>query len=159
LNKTKFILIILSIIFAIADVAWSIYEVVKYFMTVPALRSALFYAIYDILVIALGIAVVVMLIMSIWGNGKNFRKKYGLYMCSLVLSVIFNLTSVSTILLVITMFISDWTWVKNADESKYHKDNVIVVPSKQEIIAKLRERKENGEITEEEFQEELMKLL
>ncbi|MBQ8444693.1 MAG: SHOCT domain-containing protein [Clostridia bacterium] len=159
MNKTKFILIILSIIFAFADIAWSIYNVVTYFMLDPVLRSPLFYAIYDILVIAVEIAVVVLLIMSIWGNGKMFRQRYGLYMTALVISVITNLTSISTILLVVTMFISDWTWIKNADESKYHKEDVVVVPSKQELIAQLREKKERGEITEEQFQEEIMKLL
>ena len=160
MNKTKFILILLAILFVFADIAWSIYNVVSYFMMAPAFREPIFYAIYDIIVIALNIGVAVMLILCVWGNGKHFRSRYGLYMSSLVISVITNLTSVGTILLVFTMFISDWQWVKPANDGDYHKEgDVIVLPSKQEIIAKLREKKENGEITEEEFQNELMKLL
>lgn len=159
LNKTKFILIILSIVFAIADIAWSIYNVVSYFMLAPALREPVFYAVYDIIVIAVDIAVVVMLILCIWGNGNHFRSRYGLYVSALVISVITNLTSISTILLICTMFISDWVWVKKVDNQDTQNDNVIILPSKEEMITRLRERKEKGEITEDEFQEELMKLL
>lgn len=159
MNKTKFILIILAIVFAFADIAWSIYNVVSYFMLAPALREPIFYAIYDILVIAIDIAVAVMLIICIWGNGKNFRSRYGMYMTALVISVIINLTSISTILLVCTMFISDWVWIKKTNNKEGNDDNVIIVPSKQEMIARLREQKERGEISEEQFQDELMKLL
>ena len=80
-------------------------------------------------------------------------------MTALVISVITNLTSVSTILLVVTMFISDWTWIKPTDEARSGTEDVVIIPSKQEIIANLRQQKERGEITEEQFQEEIMKLL
>ncbi|MBQ8909351.1 MAG: hypothetical protein IJY90_03600 [Clostridia bacterium] len=160
MNKTKFILIILAIVFALGDIAWSIYDVVTYFMSSPIVRDPLFYLIYEFLVIAVEIAIITLLTISIWNNGKHFRSRYGFYMTALVAAVIMNLTSLSTVLLIVTMFISDWTWIKNADESKYHKEeNVIIVPSKQEIIAQLRQKKDNGEITEEQFEEEIMKLL
>ena len=62
--------------------------------------------------IACNIAVVVLLTMAIWKNGTLFRQRYGMYMTAIVISIIINLLSVSTILLIITMFISDWVWVK-----------------------------------------------
>ena len=160
MNKTKKVLIILSIIFAIADIGWSIYDVVQYFMTPSKDRAPIFNAIYSILLIGVCIAIVVLLIMSIWKNGKLFRQRYGLYMTALVLSVIVNLLSISTILLVVTMFISDWVWVKPKDEAIYHKvDSPNSSEHKQEIVKRLKEMKDNGEITEEQFQEEIMKLL
>lgn len=157
MNKTKFILIILAIIFAFGDVGYGIYDVVMYFMTEPQNRAPIFYGIYAIIAILVSVAVIVMLIMSIWGNGKLFRQRYGLYMTALMLSVVVNLTSLTTIFLICTMFISDWVWVKPKDEQIYHKE--IQEPSKEERIAQLREMKENGLISEEEFQEEIMKLL
>ena len=158
MNKAKFTLIILSIIFGFADVAYGVYDVVRYFMTAPENRSPIFYAVYSIIAICVSIAVIVMLIMAIWKKGTLFRSRYGLYMTALVLSVIVNLTSVATILLVVTMFISDWVWVKPKDESFYHKEERQPA-SKEEMIARLKEMKDSGQITEEQFQEEVMKLL
>lgn len=158
MNKTKFILIILAIIFAFGDVGYGVYEVVDYFMTAPQDRSPIFYGIYAIIGVLVSIAVIVMLILSIWGKGQLFRQRHGLYMTALMLSVIVNLTSITTILLICTMFISDWVWVKPKDEQIYHKEDPTVT-NKEEKIAKLRQLKENGLISEEEFQEELMKLL
>ena len=58
------------------------------------------------------------------------------------------------------MFISDWVWFKPKDESIYHKvDSPNSSEHKQEIVKRLKEMKDNGEITEEQFQEEIMKLL
>ena len=157
MNKTKFTLIILAIIFAFADVGYGIYGVVSYFMTQPQNRAPIFYGIYAIVGVLTSIAVIVMLILSIWGKGKYFRQRYGLYMTALMLSVVLSLTSISTILLICTMFISDWVWTKPKDEQIYHKE--IKEPSKEERIAQLRQMKDNGLISEEEFQEEVMKLL
>ena len=55
------------------------------------------------------------------------------------------------------MFVSDWVWIKE-DKDK----NVIIMPqenSKEENIAALRAKRDRGEISNEEFQEELTKLL
>ena len=78
-------------------------------------------------------------------------------MSALIISIIINLLSISSILLVISMFVSDWVWIKE-DKDK----NVIIMPqenSKEEKIAALRAKRDRGEITNEEFQEELTKLL
>ncbi|MBO5394565.1 MAG: SHOCT domain-containing protein [Clostridia bacterium] len=158
MNKAKFILIILSIVFAFGDVGYSIYKVVNYFMTAPQDRSPIFYIVYEIIAIAVTLAVIVMLIIAIWNNGKLFRSRYGFYMTSIVLSVIVNLTSLATILLISTMFISDWVWVKPKDEDIYHKEPQAPT-NKEEMIARLKEMKDSGQITEEQFQEEIMKLL
>ena len=83
-----------------------------------------------------------------------------MYMTALVLSIILNLFSVTTVLLVITMFLSDWVWIKPEKDKKF-ENNVerFKELSKEERIAKLRVRHDNGEISDEEFQEELTKLL
>ena len=158
MNKAKFVLIILSILFAFGDVGYGVYKVVHYFMATPQDRSPIFYVVYEIIAILVSLAVIVMLILAIWKNGQLFRSRYGFYMTALVLSVIVNLTSVATILLVSTMFISDWVWVKPKDEDIYHKEPQTPT-NKEEMVARLKEMKESGQITEEQFQDEVMKLL
>lgn len=161
MNTTKKWLIIVAIIFNFVDVAWEIYSLVNWFKTDPALRSPVFYVVYDFIVIACCIAVAVLLIMAIWGNGKLFRQRYGYYMTALVISIIVNLLSVSSVLLIITMFISDWVWIK-PDKEKSVKvgDNVEVInETKAEKITRLKKMRAEGKISEEEYNEELMKLL
>ena len=53
------------------------------------------------------------------------------------------------------MFLSDWEWVKPKDEPVVKGSQ----REKEEQIAKLRERRDKGEITEEQYQEELTNLL
>lgn len=59
------------------------------------------------------------------------------------------------------MFISDWEWITPKQEKTTNVGgNVeIIEKTKEQQIADLRLRKEKGEITEEEFKAELMKLL
>lgn len=156
MNKTKKYLIIVAIIFNFVTVAWDIYDIVAYFLLEPQNRPAVFYLIFSFIEIFASIAVAVLLIMAIWKNGVLFRQRYGYYMTALVISIIISLFSVSTILLIITMFISDWVWERPEKE-----DKVFVSPeeNKEEKIAKLRQRYANGEISSSEFEEELMKLL
>ncbi len=67
--------------------------------------------------------------------------------------------------LIVSIFISDWVWIKPEKEVK--EDGVIIeyvkkedkTDTKEEKIASLRKRHEKGEISDEEFQEELTKLL
>lgn len=157
MNSTKKYLIITAIIFCILGIGWDIYDIVMWFMQDSATRSVVFYVVYMFIEIACNIAVVVLLTMAIWKNGTLFRQRYGMYMTALVISIIINLLSVSTILLIITMFISDWVWVKpDKDENVVIDDQNL---TKEQKIEHLRKDLNDGKITQEEFQEELMKLL
>ena len=112
MNKTKKILILIAAIFSIADVGLSIYDIVTFFMAKPETRPAVFYVVFSFIEIAASVAVAVLLIMSIWKNGTLFRSRYGLYVTALVISIIMNLISITSLLLIITIFLSDWEWVK-----------------------------------------------
>lgn len=158
MNKAKKILIIIAIIFSFLNVGGEIYDVVSYFMLAPHLRQPVFYVILDFITIAECLAVAILLIIAIWKNGSLFRQRYRYYMTAIMISIIINLFSVTTILLIATMFISDWVWIKPVAE----KETVIdIVPekSKEDKIAQLKAMKEKGEITEEEFQKQLIDLL
>ena len=157
MNQTKKILIIVAIVFAFAGAGMDIYEIVRYFMTDVAVRPSLFYCIYSFITVFASIAIAVLLILCIWKNGALFRQRYGMYMTALVLSIILNLFSVTSVLLIITMFLSDWVWIK--PEKKENEPEIEIVVDKESQIAKLRERHEKGEISDAEFQEELTKLL
>ena len=157
MNSTKKYLIITAIIFCILGIGWDIYDIVMWFMQDSTTRSAIFYLVFMFIEVACNIAVVVLLIMAIWKNGALFRQRYGMYMTALVISIIVNLLSVSTILLIVTMFISDWVWVKpDKDESDKVDDKNL---SKEQKIELLRKELNDGKITQEQFQKELMKLL
>ena len=157
MNSTKKYLIITAIIFCILGIGWDIYDIVMWFMQDSTTRSAIFYLVFMFIEIACNIAVVVLLIMAIGKNGALFRQRYGMYMTALVISIIVNLLSVSTILLIVTMFISDWVWVKpDKDESDKVDDKNL---SKEQKIELLRKELNDGKITQEQFQKELMKLL
>lgn len=157
MNSTKKYLIITAIIFCILGIGWDIYDIVMWFMQDSTTRSAIFYLVFMFIEIACNIAVVVLLIMAIWKNGALFRQRYGMYMTALVISIIVNLLSVSTILLIVTMFISDWVWIKpDKDESDKVDDKNL---SKEQKIELLRKELNDGKITQEQFQKELMKLL
>lgn len=159
-NKKKY-LIILSIIFTLASIAYEIYYVVNWFILEPQYRSSTFYLVFSFLTIASLIAVVVLLTMAIWGNGKYFRQRYGYYMTALVISIIMDTLSVGTILLIVTMFLSDWEWIKPDIDDKVIIDNKteVITKSREEKIKELQEMKARGEISEEEFQSRLMDLL
>ncbi len=160
MNQTKKILIIIAIVFSFGDVAWDIYDIVSYFKLDPVYRSPVFYVVYTFISLFATLAVAVLLTLSIWKNGALFRQRYGMYMSALVISIILNLFSVTSVLLIITMFVSDWVWIKPAKEKKEEK--VIIIDegkNKEKKIAELREKLDKGEISDEQFQEELMKLL
>ena len=82
-------------------------------------------------------------------------------MTAIVISIIIHLLSVLSVLLIITMFLSDWVWIKpdKDDTVTIDKNTQVIRGSKEEKIAHLRKLKEEGKITEEEFQDELLKLL
>ena len=165
MNNTKRALIITAIVLNFFSIALNIYFIVAYFMTVKDFRGPLFYTILDIFQILVYIACTGMLIYSILGKGQYFRQRYGFYMTAVVMSMIINLISVATILLIISLFTSDIVWVK---PEKENKNTIIVEPEKEENfsqkskekkVAQLRKLREEGKISEEEFNDELMKLL
>ena len=163
MNQTKKILIILAIIFSLGSVALDIYEIVAFFGMAYANRPAVFYLVFHFLELFASLSVAVLLIVAIWGNGKYFRQRYALYMTALIISIIINLFTVSTIFLIISMFISDIVWIKPEKDrvsSKNEGEVVVITPDdKEKRIASLRRQLESGEITYEKFQEELTKLL
>lgn len=158
MNSTKKWLIITAILFNFVSIGWNIFYIVNWF---KYKASSVFYLIWYFITIACCIAVIVLLSMAIWRNGKLFRSRYGYYMTALVISIIVNLLSVSSVLLIISMFVSDWVWITpKKDDSKVEIDEkTVVIKNKEEEIARLRKLKDEGKISEEEFQERLMKLL
>ncbi len=158
MNSTKKWLIITAILFNFVSIGVNIYYIVNWF---KYKASSVFYLIWYFITIACCIAVIVLLSMAIWRNGKLFRSRYGYYMTALVISIIVNLLSVSSVLLIISMFVSDWVWITpKKDDSKVEIDEkTVVIKNKEEEIARLRKLKDEGKISEEEFQERLMKLL
>ena len=158
MNKTKKILIIFAIVFALGDIAWGVYDIVNWFTLPSSDRTVVFYLVFSFIEVAMSIAVVVLLTMAIWGNGKLFKARYGLYMTALMLSLILNLFSLSTIFLIASMFTSNWVWV-HEDKVQAAPNVEIINETKEEKIAKLREKKEKGEISQEEFEKQIMDLL
>ncbi len=160
MNKTKKYLIIVAIIFSFLDICKQIYDIVEYFSTAPQSRTPVFYVILDFLTIAECLAVAILLIIAIWKNGALFRYRYGYYMTALMLSIVINLFSVTSILLIVTMFISDWVWQK---PSTQQADDVVIdaeiVKTREEQIQELRKKRDNGEISEEEFEKNLLEIL
>ena len=153
MNNTKKALIITAIILNIINIGFNIYFIVEYFMLPEIEQQPLFYVIFEIFQIIAFIVCTCFLIYSISGNGQLFRKRYGFYLTAVMMALILNLFSPATIILIITMFIPDIVWVKPENNLQNEK-------SQKEIkIEQLRKAKEEGKITEEEFEKELLKLL
>jgi len=161
MNKTKFWLILAAIILSFSTITWDIYDIVIFFLTEPQNRAPVFYMVYYFIEIVALLAVAVLLSISIWNKGKHFRARYRHYMTALVISIIISFFSLTSILLIISMFVSDWVWEKPEKrvESEGGSKVINIADTREEKIAKLRRKRDNGEITEEQFQEEIMKLL
>lgn len=160
MNKTKRGLIITAIVLNFISIALNLYFAILYFLP-PTDAITILLGVYQILGVGAYIAANCLLIYAIADGGKHFRQRNGLYMTAVVLTFVLNLFSVSSILLLITLFMSDWVWVKPKDD-----DFVVVeekktdnMDEKEKKIAQLRKLKEEGKITEEEFNEQLFKLL
>lgn len=127
------------------------------------------YIIYDFIDIAGQLSIIVLLTIAIWGNGKYFSSRYSLFAAAVSISICTNTFSITTLLLLIAFFTKDYVTVKPIDDVYFGKDeNTEQVDDKTEVvsennlekkIARLREKLDRGEITEEEFKDELMKLL
>lgn len=162
MNKTKYTLLICALVACVGELGWGIYSIVNYFLT--GISRPLFYTVFAFAELAAQVAIIALLAIVVWNKGQNFRKRYGCYMSAIVLSLIITLTSISCVLLIVSIFVSDWVWEKPKDKAPNpHGFQTIEgekgKPNKEDQIARLREMKENGLISEEQFQEELMKLL
>ena len=157
MNNTKKILIILAIVFAFGDIAWKTYYVVNYFMKPVEDRVALFYAVFEMIDIVAVIVEIVLLSMAIWANGKYFNSRYGRYVAACMLAFVTNTLSVSTVLLVISLFMPNIVWVRENEAVAPGVE--IINETKEEKIMKLRKQKEEGKITQEEFEKEIADLL
>ena len=118
-------------------------------------REPLFYTIFEILQAVAFLVSAIFLIYSIADDGKSFQKRYGFYLTSVMIGLILNLFSASTIILIITMFISDMVWIKPEEDKSASE----MKSDKEKKIEHLRKLKEEGKISEKEFEDELMKLL
>ena len=162
MNKTKKILLIISTIFLFIGIAYDIFYIVSYFQTPVIDRPAIYYLIYEFINLGFMIAVAVMMIYILWGNGKYFRERYRYFVTSLIISICLNLFSVSTILMIISIYFNDSVIFYTNKEK--NKNVVDITPEnemseKEQKIQSLRKMKEEGKISEEQFQEEIMKLL
>ena len=164
MNKTKKILLIISTIFLFIGIAYNIFYIVSYFQTPVIDRPAIYYLIYEFINLGFMIAVAVMMIYILWGNGKYFRERYRYFVTSLIISICINLFSVSTILMIVSIYFNDSVvFYQTKDKSK--DKNVVDITDesqmteKEKKIQELRKMKDEGKITEEKFQEEIMKLL
>ena len=156
MNTTKRALIITAIVLNFLSVGLYLYFAISEFLLPPHERIPLYFIIYYFIEIATYLVCNVLLIYSIAGKGLMFRSRQGFYMAGVVISIILGLFSVATILLIISLFISDLVWVKPEKEKKEKKPKEI---DKEKEIARLRKLKEEGKLTEMEYQDELMKLL
>ena len=162
MNKKKKILLIISTIFLFIGIAYDIFYIVSYFQTPVIDRPAIYYLIYEFINLGFMIAVAVMMIYILWGNGKYFRERYRYFVTSLIISICLNLFSVSTILMIISIYFNDSVIFYTNKEK--NKNVVDITPEnemseKEQKIQSLRKMKEEGKISEEQFQEEIMKLL
>lgn len=157
MNNTKKILIIIASVLALGDLAWKLYYVVTFFMMPQENRVSLFYAIFEIIDIVAIIAEIVLLTLSVWGNGKYFQSRYGLYVTAFMLSLIFNLLSISTVLLIASMFTSNMVWVQEREEVAPGVE--VIEETKEEKIVRLRKKRDEGQISQEEFEKEMAELL
>lgn len=169
MNKTKRGLIIAAIVMNFLSIALNVYITVRGILTLienPYEALVWAYVIYQILGVFAYIATAGLLIYSIADKGLHFRQRNGYYMSAVILSVFLNLFSVSSVLLLITLFMSDWVWVKPQDDVYFEKEEKREEKSTEakdreraRKIDALRKLKEEGKITEEEFNEQLFKLL
>ena len=112
------------------------------------------------------ISVAVMMIYVLWGNGKHFRERYRYFVTSLIISICLNLFSVSTVLMIISIYFNDSVFImpERKMQDQAEKDVVDItpegVPSEKEMkIEALRNMLKEGKITQQQFEEELVKLL
>lgn len=163
MNKTKYALIITAIVLNFISVALNVYLAVLFFLQAAYDKYFIMLGIYELLGAAAYFITSALLIYSIAGKGVHFRGRSGYYMTAVVLTLMLNLFSVPSVLLIITLFMSDWVWVKPIDDVYFKKDEEEKQKddkkTKEQKIAELRQLRDEGKITEEEFNDQLFRLL
>ncbi len=165
MNGTKRGLIIAAIVMNFLSIALNVYLAINGILILidnPYEALIWMYVIYEILGVFAYVVTAGLLIYSIADHGLHFRQRNGYYMTAVILSLFLNLFSISSMLLIITMFLSDWVWVKPQDDAYFKKEEKAEENKDKERAKKidtLRKLKAEGKITEEEFNEQLFKLL
>ncbi len=166
MNKSKRLLliavIVLNFINAASNIGFAIYRLVLG----DIMGYSLFSVIYDFISAAAFLTSAGLLIYAIAGKGEFFRARSAYYYAAITITLCLGLVSIPSILLIVTLFMSDMIWVKPHDDVYFgHSENIEQQPKgmsdkeKERKIAELRKLKENGIITDEEFKEKLMELL
>ncbi len=165
MNNTKKGLLIAVIVLNFLNAALDIYLIVRAFLAGVYSQGTIANLVFDFLeVVGLFISAG-LLIYAIADNGRFFRERNTYYMSAVIINFCTSTFTVSSILLLITLFISDIVWVKPIDdvyfgeEEKKPETEDMKKGEKERKIKELRELRDKGVITEEEFRESLMKLL
>ena len=159
MNKTKRILIIIAIVFNIISACLDIWFVTDLFLYYQLNQWAIVSIIYYFISIFASLAGAGCLIYAIANKGQFFRQRHSYFVTAVIISVCTSFFSVSTILLLISSWIPDIVWVRPQDDVYFKPDEPKEDNSKEKKIEKLRKLRDDGIITEEEFKEELFKLL
>ena len=174
MNKNKRLLTIWAVVFnfiavasAIGIIIWSclglegLFKMLEISMTQEELMilraENIFTSALDIL---LNTAAAICLILHVKLYEKRFTTSKKLFIAGLVLNVLSAPISVPSILLYISYFMYMDIKVDRTPENQ--EPEIEVLPSEDEVkqqVEKLRKLKEEGKISEEEYKEEIMKLL
>ena len=159
-------MLIVVIILNFLNAALNVYFIVNAFLYSKMTQWDIVTIVYDCISVLGFIASSGLLIYSIKDKGLFFNQRSHYYYAAITISICMSLFSVSSVLLVITLFMSDMVWVKPHDdvyfekkEEKQKEENKMSDKTRERKIASLRELRDKGLITEEEFKEELFKLL
>lgn len=159
MNNTKRVLIIIAIIFNFISACLDIWFVTDLFLYYQLNQWAIVNIIYYFISIFASFAGAGCLIYAIANKGQFFRQRHGYFVTAVIISVCTSFFSVSTVLLLIASWIPDIVWVRPQDDVYFQSEKPKEDTSKEEKIARLRKLRDDGLITEEEFKEELFKLL
>lgn len=173
MNRSKrimlIIVIIVNILSAIGTSIFLAFEITHMpARGTPGYEGRLISIIYDCISLAGFVASSGCLAYAISNKGQFFRSRNGYYMSAVIISLCMSLFSLSSVLLVISLFMTDMVWVRPQDDVYFQGEDVNAPPKpeeemseaeKERKIARLRQLRDKGTITEEEFKDELMKLL
>ena len=171
MNKSKKTLMLITIILDFLSVAALIVALIWFGLKdayVPAEYTSyeqyLFYHVTYIVMIsidtALYLSAAICLSISIRKNGTRFVESKKVYMIGFVLNIIASPLSLASILLYIAHF--RFVDIQYINEDNNDKEVVPQKPTDDELkekVEKLRKLKEEGAISEEEFNEQILKLL
>ena len=162
MNNTKRWLLIVVIICNFLNAALDIFLVVRTLMFAELNQYTIFVLVTDFLSIAGLLISAGFLIYAIAQRGRFFNSRRTYYLVAVTINLFMSLFTLSSLLLIISLFISDIVWVKPIDDVYFTPDDDPQEPpkkNKESEIAALRKRLERGEISEAEFKDELLRLL